>query len=166
MATREPLGSTFRWVPIVVPSIPVNNRNPPISPKMMEIALPNNSKSRPIMFLTPRSTPRKSVASKRGFGCVHNDGEVEDIVPQYEVCLSSNPLQARFLVRSDLNRYDLASFEGQDTSSVESLPTEYPLVVDHGPMRTQDACWRFPIIQRHISLFCYKKKSWFLLEMR
>jgi len=66
-----------------------------------------------------------------GFGYIYDYTEIIDSVLNNKVCLTSNSFQSRFMIITE-NDWDLLStINCKDANSVDSLPTEHPLVISN-----------------------------------
>lgn len=72
------------------------------------------------------------------FGYVHDHGEVESAVAVDEVSLPADAIQPESLIPAEDDGDKLPPLERQDGHAVKPLPGKYPLIVNDGPMRTED----------------------------
>ena len=66
------------------------------------------------------------------FGDFDNDTQIKSVLDEYEVCLSTDNAHTSSMILTHEDRDPDAAIEGQDGNSIEALPSEDTLVVDHG----------------------------------
>jgi len=69
-----------------------------------------------------------------GLWNIDHDAEIECALDEYKVRLSTEPIHTGFMIISHDDWDDNPAFECQDRYSIDALPRQYTLVIDHGPI--------------------------------
>jgi len=72
-----------------------------------------------------------------GFWYINNDAEIECSFDKYEVGLTSDAVEAWSMIITDEGGNDNAAIERQQRGFIQSLPTQYSLVIDHCAVRSE-----------------------------
>jgi len=98
---------------------------------------------------------QKPVRLIRGwFRGINHNCQIKDATIENEIRLSHLPIKPRFLICPYFDRDNLSAFEGKNRNSIQSLPGEDALVIDHSRMWLEEVL-RLSVRLVALRNFCY-----------